>query len=237
MKSFKTHLIEEKKYTEEEMIKWAEKNFFEYDTSDIVLDAARQKFSRFDEELYLLSKVKILPDFRFESVGYILTCPNLKKLNVSQFWFEDETVFTFIKTNNLDYSDIRFPLNCFIQFENCDTIHPSVFSKYPTSSVNFNCVSNPYVTDFSYYGNSKISRLNITPHKKFKNMSNLFSIGNMIDYFVCEIFNSHNGDVYSQEEANVINDIMHDYITTINKHEYVMDFTLAMSDAGFEDEL
>ena len=67
MKSFKTHLIEEKKYTEEEMIKWAEKNFFEYDTSDIVLDAARQKFSRFDEELYLLSKVKILPDFRFES--------------------------------------------------------------------------------------------------------------------------------------------------------------------------
>ena len=78
MKSFKTHLIEEKKYTEEEMIKWAEKNFFEYDTSDIVLDAARQKFSRFDEELYLLSKVKILPDFRFESVGYILTCPNLK---------------------------------------------------------------------------------------------------------------------------------------------------------------
>ena len=42
---------------------------------------------------------------------------------------------------------------------------------------------------------------------------------------------------YTDKQAITLNRIMDDFIRNINKHEYVMDFTVEMSGAGFEDEL
>lgn len=239
MKSFKNYITEEKKkYTREEIHLWCVKNLKDYRLDiDIEIFANEQKIVKFDDALHIKSNETLLPDFKFEGDEYILECPNLKTLNLKQFSI-GETSITFKHTNALNYDVIEFPLDLNIFFDDCKTIHPNIFTKNRTSSVNFSCTSNQYVTDFSYYGNSKIFELRIAPFQKFKNMTNLFIVGNTTEDFSCE--HSFRGDidvVYSTNQLKQINSIMYDFIRNINKHEYVMDFTVEMSDAGFEDEL
>ena len=239
MKNFKNYIAEEKKkYTREEMESWCYKNIKDYRLDgNIEIFANEQKIVKFDDALYIKSNETLLPDFKFEGDEYLLECPNLKSLNLKQFLI-GETRIIFKHTDTLNYNDIIFPLDLNIFFDYCKTIHPNIFTKNRTSSVNFNCPSNQYVTDFSFYGNSKIFELRIAPYQKFKNMTDLFIVGNTTEDFLCG--RSFRGDVdvvYSTNQITQINHIMYDYIRNINKHEYVMDFTVDMSDAGFEDEL
>lgn len=239
MKGFKLHITEEKKkYTAEEMYWWCVENIKNFNNGqDVEIDVNKQKIVNFDDVLHIKSEDILLPNLKFESDGYILECPNLKTLNLKQFSI-DETHITFKHTDALNYDNIIFPLHLDIFFDNCKTIHPNIFTKNRTSAVNFNCTSNPYVTNFSYYRNSKIFALHIAPYQKFKNMSELFTIENKTEDFSCTRSFRENVDiVYTAGQIKQINIIMDDFIRILDKHEYAMDFTVAMLDAGFEDEI
>jgi hypothetical protein len=84
---------------------------------------------------------------------------------------------------------------------------------------------------------SKIITLYIFPYQRFKNTSAIFDTQNQLQDIMCE--NSHfvEKTFYSRSEALTLNKIFYDFIRKTNKHEFVMDFVIAMTDAGFEDEV
>ena len=249
MKNFKNYITEEKKkYTREEMELWCYKNIKDYNTGDniIINENTQTIISERTDRFEIISQETILPPFSFHANKnhnrFGLICPNLKTLKIDQFInLSSKGDIIFSGTDNLEYDDIDFAQKTFIIFVNCVNVSPKIFSKNKISEVIFSCQNNPMITDFNYYDNSKIVMLYIYPYLKLKNTSNIFTVGNEIGDILFE--RSYNSilknTVYSHAETINLNKIFMTYVKDIstNRHEHVMDFTLAMYDAGFEDEV
>ena len=244
MKKFKNYIAEEKKkYTREEMRQWCLKNVkFNNGVLDLCFDEDKQLiYNDSDEVINIISNETSLPPFIFGSDEYELTCPNLKTLKIDQFVIrlDGEIGFNFNGTNNLDYSSITFLDNLIIIFKKCNTISPKIFNVDAIHEIVFDCPNNIMVTNFDNYDECKIKNLYVYPYQKLKNTSNIFAVGNEIEDILFEISRFKEQTVYTRSETLQLNTIFVKYVKDIpqNKHEHVMDFTLAMHEAGFEDEV
>lgn len=245
MKSFKNYITEEKKkYTEEEMESWCSKNIKDFNNGEYVdIYEDEQRIENPNGVLHIKSDETSLPPFKFDCDMYEFSCPNLKTLKIDQFVIklDNKINFIFDETNNLDYNSINFLDNTILIFKKCNTISPKLFNVDPIFEVIFDCPNNKMVTDFDNYDNCKIKTLYVFPYQKLKNTSNIFTVGNEIKDILFEYMSGavYTVPAYNRGEILQLNTIFMKYVkdTPHNKHEHVMDFTLAMHEAGFEDEL
>ena len=240
MKSFKTSL---QHYSQEEMIDWCCKNIPGFNKSDyksygFIINVDEQKiickytfFIRtLDEEL----------PFSFHSLeGYVIESKNLKKINLQQFSLIGETLLIFDNVNKIDYNEVEWITGMHVAFHYSNVklfnnVNPQQIHDARFDSLAFKCgVSNTAVCDFDNYNTSMvIKEFSIAPGSRFKNLTNLLNL-NIIDFYML----SGATTIYTLPQIKKIESVIEKYNTGQNKAEFVMDMTLELIDAGYEDEV
>ena len=250
MKSFKTHLMELKKiYTRKEMIDWGIKNIKYFDIRNngeenlnkdgeslngFKISEAKQTFYRvIPDDTKIITDETFIP-FIFDLVeGITIIAPNLK-----EFSFEktiapsggNVDAVTFEQCNSLDFSNLDYLDDMVICFKKTHNILPQYLCKTRFIDIQFQKCKNEHIYDFSNYDNMYVDNLEISMVGiKLRNVSNIIEKENI---FIETIRIFYAGDLISE-----LYDILNKYLVLDNKSEHIMDFTVEMIDAGFEDML
>lgn len=238
MKSFKNNI---KYYSREQMVDWCKINIIGFDR-DIyesegfrIYENHQEIFS--DSTMFIETSDKELP-FKFNSFyGYYVNGINLTHIKVKNFTLNLQNTLTFDGNNSINYNNVQWSDNIQVEFRESD-INPQSLHNIKFHSLYFKCgKSNSAVSDFSNYNTSiQTEDFTITTYYKFKNLTCLLDLKIQFIY----ITGGHNS-AYDVLEINKLEEIIDRYTTHLykkqNRKDHIMDMTLDLLDAGFEDEV
>lgn len=256
MKNFKSIFEQKKIYTRAEMIKWCNKNIKDFDIPSNIKDQnkylnedgeSRKGFAISEDEQtvhrVVPNETRIITDdtflpFKFDILeGITLKAPNLKEFSfkntlVCNYDGDGDSV-TFEECNSLDFSNLDYLDDMVICFYRIDNLLPQYLCKNRFVDIQFRACKNKQIYDFGNYDNMHVENLEIwgltEDIARITNISNLIEKQNIL-ILVIRIF--HNA-LYQEKLC----DILDKYIRLDNKRDHIMDFTVEMIDAGFEDML
>ncbi len=249
MKSFKKIFEEKKFYTRTQMIDWCLKNIEDFDITyktdnENYLDAgvSKQGFKISEDkqvihrdipvETVVKTKDTYIP-FKFEVLEIItFHAPQLKQFSCNNILLpgSEGDMIGFNKCNSLDFSNVDYIDGMFLYFNNIKKITPQMLNKNEFFEVAFNKCADPHIYDFSNYDNINIESLFVY----FDNIP-ITNLSYIIENDSMEFNEIH--FYYKNKFLNMLFKITSKYLQMDNKSEHIMDFTLEMIDAGFEDML
>ena len=253
MKSFKTHLIEEKKiYTRKEMIEWC---LYNIDHFDITLERDNPKYLRDGQSAEGFSiieskqlvrmtspqRISIVTDDSYLPFTFdVYNGLSVEAVNLNQFSFTcvpksdiTKPQFAFINTDKLDFSTLDYYTNIDLYLRHLSNIHPQQLIKTRYAFLNITECDSKHVHDFSNYDNMSVKRFTLYALRPITNLTNLIEKENINIIHI-----SINSLLFkSATESSELNNILISYLVNSDKKEFIMDFTVEMIDAGFEDML
>ena len=243
-----------RKYTANQMIIWCLKNITDFDINindgglDLLgttylsrngfsLDVTNQTIIYDTNYILIRCNDETIPPFTFRSdFGWMFRCPNLKTLNCLFAHDNSNAEIYFINNNNLDYSQINLTLLRNVNFENVNNINPLSLQYNTFNTLYFDCYDNNSLYDFDNYQNINICLLQFIARGKLKNLTSIITNENTLIYKFTLL---QDGDAYYAHPQNMkLNMIVNTFLSiSTNREDYAMDMTVALLEAGFEDEV
>lgn len=244
MKTFKKYIdnLHENKHTLNDVREWLRKvdrdyinnsnDFYVMSNKDgtFRIDAGTVRISTFDTEL---------PYDFYECDRFKINAPLLKTLKnfPSKSMQNIHVEFYFSSCVSLDFANTEYTLPmCEITLDNMPNIHLEDFKKLSLNSniksISFDRCLNPKLHDVSTY-NTHILCMDMSITSKLKNVTSVLTNNNCkLQHlrFINDVEMQH----FNSYELSII---IAKYLGKHNKNDYVMDMTLEMIDAGFEDEV
>ena len=250
MKSFKSIFEQKKIYTRTEMIDWCLKNIDYFDITNatdnedylekgmsrlgFIIDEKKQLVKLSSHFEMHINTADISLPFKFDAYsGINLIAPNLKDFSFKNVEASGNGInMTFYECNDLDFGTLKYSNHMIITFVNIIHFDVNTLTKNPFMEIYFNnCADKSNIHDFSNYDNMETLILSIFGDDAITpiNISNLIENENIdiLDLWITS--KSQNFDITCK--------IVNKYFQLHNKAQHIMDFTVEMIDAGFEEML
>ena len=233
MKSFKNSV---RVYTRDQMLEWCNANIIGFNIDDYEADGfyiyEKTQTVFCNQTIFIRTRDEELP-FLFKcSDGYYVAGEKLTDINLLHFDMNITNKFVFDGCNDINFNRFAWVNNRNFEFHYSD-INPKNIHDVAFNSLVIKCAANADVCDFANYNTSvKIEEFSIAPGFRFKNLIRILDLEILYVYILNTMTTTYNG-----HQCKTLDNIIDRYNTNTNRKDFVMDMTVDLIDAGFEDEV